>query len=504
MLIVVAVILMLTLTAGAVTIVAVRSHGPETGTWQAVKSLLLGLRERFRENGVSGMAIEACQAIKSFLLDLWVRCRRKGLSGMALGPCRAATSFLAGLRRRIRQNGLFWWKQVEHEFSDLKSDIRERLAAKPKKESPSETWNHAYAPVDLAVLNCRARIGRQPQGDDWQSVIIVEICGTIEAPDDEHEVDLEVGIVDVTDGPEKPVAVLTRPKHGSIQQAEPFQYRTGMGKLCHRTSVLEDWTAVAQLSPEWFVLGRQGHRDLQYNLSLVSQTTGDQLAAATCVAPFEAVEIGYLDIEDNIERARTLAVGLAFNIAMADDTLSEAGVDVIHDWVGNHFGTDNAEPAAKRELERALQKTAAFFQRGGRLNLADICTEIAEIAPMVGRLEILNLCLTVTRAKGQVTATELALLRDLSNSMQIDPDRFRAMVDKTLPIEMHGQQDPEMVLGVSQKMDPDDARRRLNREYAKWSSRVISSDPAIRNQADQMLKLIAEARTQFVSAKCSP
>lgn len=503
MLIIVALILILTLTAGVVTIVAVRSYGLETGTWQAVKSLLLDLRERFREDGLIGMVAGFCHRVKSSVSRLHTRLREKGLIGIATETCQAVKSRFSGLRTWLSRSGLLWWKHVEHEFSDLKSDIRERLAAKPKKESQVETWNHAYAPVDLAVLNCRARIGRQPQGDDWQSVIIVEICGTIEAPDDEHEVDLEVGIVDVTDGPEKPVAVLTRPKHGSIQQAEPFQYRTGMGKLCHRTSVLEDWTAVAQLSPDWFVLGRQGQRNLQYNLSLISRTSEDQLASATCVAPFEAIEVGYLDIEDNIERARTLAVGLAFNIAIADDTLSDAGVNVIHDWVGNHFGTANAGPTAKRELERALQKTATFFQRGGRLNLADICAEIAEIAPMVGRLEILNLCLTVTRAKGRVTATELSVLRDLATGMQIDPDRFRAMVDKTLPIDMHGQQDPEMVLGVSGEMDPDDARRRLNREYAKWSSRVISSDPAIRNQADQMLKLIAEARTQFVSAKCS-
>jgi hypothetical protein len=48
-------------------------------------------------------------------------------------------------------------------------------------------------------------------------------------------------------------------------------------------------------------------------------------------------------------------------------------------------------------------------------------------------------------------------------------------------------------------MSQDEARQQLNHEYAKWSSRVISSDPAIQKQADQMLQLIAEARTQFVA-----
>lgn len=392
---------------------------------------------------------------------------------------------------------------LETKLNDLQSDIRDRLKAQPAKESDSGTWNDSYAPVDLAMLNGRARIGRQPQGDYWQTVIIVEICGTIQAPDEDHPVDLEIAIADVSDGSHPPVPALNRPKHGSIQNAGPFLYRTEMGKLCHRTSVLEDWTAVAQLSPEWFVLGRSGHRHLKYSLSVVSRSTGDPLASATCVAPYENIEVGYLDVEDNIERARTLAVGLAFSVAIADEALSDPGVGVIHDWVTNHFGAAEAGQAAKGELERALQKTATFFQRGGRLNLPNICTEIAEIAPMVGRLEILNLCLSVAHAKGQVTAIELNALKDLSDGMQIDPDRFRTMVDKALPIGMHDRHDPEMILGITKEMDPDDAKRQLNRQYAKWSSRVISSDPAIRKQADQMLKLIADARTQYVGAKAA-
>lgn len=395
--------------------------------------------------------------------------------------------------------------ELEMKLDDFRSEIRQRLQS-PCSPRPTDAAMEAqdaayvYAPANLNILNGRARIGRQPQGDYWQSVIIIEICGTIEAPDEEHEVELQVGIVDVTDATNSPVPALNRPKTGSIQQAAPFIYRTEIGKLCHQTSVLEDWTAVAQLSPEWFVLGRRGHRTLQYNLSIVSRTTGDALATTTCVAPYENIEIGYLDIEDNIERAQTLAVGLAFSVAVVDDSLSDAGVNVIHDWVTSHFGTTDGSSAARGELERALQKTAVFFQRGGRLNLPEICAEIAEIAPMVGRLEILDLCLGVAHAKGQVTTTELGALKDLSDGMQIAPDRFRAKIDKALPISMHHGEAPEMILGVTQEMTEDEARRRLNREYAKWSARVISSDPSIRKQADEMLRLIANARTQYVRA----
>jgi len=369
------------------------------------------------------------------------------------------------------------------------------------KRSDQQMAAEICTPVDPDVLNARIRIGREPSADSWRSVLIVEICGTIKAPDEDHEVGLEVSFSDVTDETAMSLPVLTRPKHGPLQNSSHFVHRSGMGKLCRQTSVLEDWTVVAQVSPEWFVLPRQGSRRLQGNVAIVSSQTGARLASASCIVAFENTEIGYLDIEDNIQRAKTLAVGLAFSVAAADNELPDSEVLVIHGWVRTNFGSAHASAAARLELERALQKTTAFFRRGGRLNVVEICREIAEIAPMVGRIEIMDLCLRVAGAKGQVTGSELTLLKDVAGSLAVDRGRLRTMIEKILPVHMHASQDAEIILGVTEEMSKDEARHQLNREYAKWSSRVISSDPSIRRQADQMLNLIADARTQYVGLR---
>lgn len=379
----------------------------------------------------------------------------------------------------------------------------ERVNLPGKERTEADEPDSPCTSVDPNVLNGRARIGRQPKGDTWQSVLIIDLCGTIVAPDEGHEVALEVSLADVTDDKTNPLAVLSRPKHGSIHGATPFVYQTAMGKLYRQSTVLEDWTSVAQISPEWFVLARQGHRQLQYTIAVVSQSTGNQLACTTCMAPYENIEAGYLDIEDNIQRAKTLAVGLAFSVGAANNALRASEIDIIHGWVRTNFGSADASEAVQLELERALRKTAAFFLRGGQLNLPQICGEIVEIAPMVGRLDILDLCLRVAAAKGQVTNAELTLLKDLADWLQVDRARLRAMVEKILPISMHQTHDAEMILGVNTAMSKDEARHQLNREYAKWSSRVISSDPGIRKQADEMLNLIANARTQYVGVKLS-
>ena len=356
-------------------------------------------------------------------------------------------------------------------------------------------------PLDLSKFHCRARIGREGRGDSWRSVLVVDITGTIQAPAEGLEIDVRIELSDVTDRAGEPLPVLDRPKHGPLNTSSPFVHQADMGRLCRQTTVLQDWTTVAQLSTNWFVLPRRGSRQLQYTTAIMSRATGERLACASCLSTYENIETGYLDIEDDIQRVKTLAVGLAFSVGAANGQLLDPEVNVIGAWVKTNFGSAEVSDGARLELDRALQKTAAFFRRGGTLNVAQVCREIVEIAPLVARLDIVDLCLRVAAAKGQVTAAELRLLKEMSDGLQVDRERLRAMVAKILPVEMHQTRDAEMILGVTSGMSNDEARHQLNREYAKWSSRVISSDPAVRRQADQMIRLIADARTEYVIVK---
>ncbi|MBN1359714.1 MAG: hypothetical protein JW993_03930 [Sedimentisphaerales bacterium] len=448
-------------------------------------------------------------ASESGVLPDWLR----GTWGRILPVTRRLVSSVWSLAKRLARVGKALGRSIGARMKSASVAERGKQGAEKLRQCldhvglPKLTQRHSidrieeHQAVDTTMLNCRARIGREPDGESWRSVLIIDLCGTIESPGDGHEVYLDVALHDVTDEPAQRMPVLNRPKAGPIQPTSEFAFQTDMGKLCRRATVLEDWTSVAKISPEWFVLPRQGHRSLQFSVAIASRETDARLAAATCVAPYENIEIGYLDVEDNIQRAKTLAVGLAFSVAAAKNELLDCEIDVIHGWVRTNFGSADVSSGARLELERALQKTAAFFRRGGQLNVRDICTEVVEIAPMVGRLDILDLCLRVAGAKGQVTAPELNQLKNLAAWLQVDRSRLRTMVEKRLPVSMHQSQDEEMILGVTTDMSSEEARRQLNREYAKWSSRVISSDPAIRKQADQMLNLIANARTQYVGVK---
>ncbi len=164
--------------------------------------------------------------------------------------------------------------------------------ARNREECP--TPEELCRPLDLSAFNSRVRIGRQPEGESWRSVLVVDLCGTIQAPTDGCEVELRVSLKDVTDREAESSPVLNRPRQGPLNPSSHFLFQADMGRLCRQTTVLEDWTTVGQISPEWFVLARGGRRTLRYTTAVVSPQTGEQLACSDS-RHLRTTATGYLD-----------------------------------------------------------------------------------------------------------------------------------------------------------------------------------------------------------------
>ena len=251
----------------------------------------------------------------------------------------------------------------------------------------------------------------------------------------------------------------------------------------------------------------EGKRILQFDISILSTESHEELTASKYIFNYDNPFFGYLDLQENAERTKMLAVALAFAVSAADGKLFDCEIEYIKDWARENIDTSpctvpgaesQSHDKAKRKLEKALDETIAFFRDGNVLNVFDICREIVDIAPVARRYDVLELCLNVAKANGSVVSEELNMLRDMSFWLEVDNEKFRTMMEKILPVSIMKDKDVEAILGVTSDMSAEYARVHLNKEYAKWNSRVTNSDPQIQSQADQMLKLIAEARTQYV------
>lgn len=351
---------------------------------------------------------------------------------------------------------------------------------------------------DLSVLNCRVQLVRDEKDAGACDTFAVEICGSIHTPGDMRDTTLKITIADVSDTAPQAGPVLSKVKQWQMTDSPVFCYNAELGRLPEQDVAVPDWTAVARIHVDWLMFPRNGKRDLQFRTSVLSRRSNEELACAECTFTYENTDFGYVDLEENHLRTRTLAVALAFAVSAADNKLFNCEVDLIKSWARENIGLSQASDRTRRKLEEALNETVAFFRNGNRLNIFGICKEIVEIAPIADRYDILDFCLHVARTKGSVAAEELAILNDLAGWLKVDAARFREMAEKIVPVGMHEVRDTEVVLGVTSNMGKEGARRHLNREYSKWNARITNSDPEIQAQANQMLKLIAEARRQYV------
>jgi len=359
-----------------------------------------------------------------------------------------------------------------------------------------------YAPMNMDALNCRVLKTEFKEGDAVYDAFAVEVCGTIHAPDDTCRATLNISIQDVSDQSEAQPVLEGNPNVASRGDTNvpEFKYFAELGRLPNRVTRLEDWTAVARFRADGPVFPRRGKRTLRFETSVLSADGGRELAGAKCNLIYNNCQPGYLDLRENSERTSVLTVALAFAVSAIDNRLYDCEIDLIKKWARENV-LDNAESRSdqsRTKLEKALKKTVAFFTEGNKLDTFGLCEELVEIAPLGRRCEVLDLCLRVAKAKGSVTAEEIAMVKSLADLLEVDVARFRTMVEKIMPVEMHQVMDIDDILGITSDMSSERTRKHLNKEYSKWNSRVTSTNPDIQSKADQMLKLIAEARGRYV------
>jgi len=382
-------------------------------------------------------------------------------------------------------------RQFEQLYHRLKVVVSSRGVAVRRRNKSS------YNGYDFRRLNCRVCLANEQRSGRSSEVFKVELCGTMQQGEPAEYPAVRVRVDDVTEQAVLPV--YGRLSQHSEDSPQSFVYSAGLSNLSCQDRRILQWTSVARIHTEWLILPRRGHRKLSFNVSLVSRESGRQLGTAGCVFEYENPSFGYLDEEENIERAKTLAVALAFAVSTADGQMNERQVELIKEWTRSHIGFAGASDSSRDKLEKALEQTVVFFRSGKQVDVQKICGELAGTTPTVVRCDILSLCLQVAGARGSVGAEATELLKNLAKWMEVDMERFRGMMEKILPANMHQSQDAELILGVRGDMDKEEVRHVLNREYRKWNARVTSSDPQVQAQADHMLRFIAEARKEYVA-----
>ncbi|MHC4271089.1 MAG: tellurite resistance TerB family protein [Planctomycetota bacterium] len=347
-------------------------------------------------------------------------------------------------------------------------------------------------------LNCRVDLIHQQKVDSQVEIFNIELLGIIIASDINQKAIAEVFINDQTSILNESKPIYSSTKEWRFDDSEVFCFISDLGRLPNKETRISEWTEIAQISSEWLVLPYKGRRRLQFVVYVISEENGERLAKAEGFFDYNHEGLGYVEQRENMQRADTLAIALAFSVSAVDKRLYKCEIELIKEWARRRFGLKNASMSVKKKIEKALDKTLSYFVAGKGLNVFKLCKEIVEISEEGQRYDILELCLRVAGANGHVFAEELKLLQQLGLWLEVDREIYQEMQEKILPVTMHDEADADSVLGLGEEVSREEAQGLLNKEFRKWNARVTNSDPEIRKQADHMLNLIAHARNQYV------
>lgn len=340
-------------------------------------------------------------------------------------------------------------------------------------------------------LQCKCIVETDFAGND---IFTIQLRGTIRIHKPDQRVNLKISIDDITC--REPAAVYLKPKSENLSNLKNYQLTCDIGRLNEIETQIPDWLSIAKIKPSMMLFARRGKRKLQLNGYVVSPQN-QQFTKCKSLFEYENCELGYIDIAQNIERSRALAVALAFDLCAADGKMYKSEINKIKSWAQSNIA--QADAKIKRRLEIALNKTVRFFKKGYKIDTASAAAELAGIAPVAIRYDIIEMCLTVAAAKGFITNGQIQMLKNLAGSLDIEPVKFREMAERLIPAQFHKIKDVQILLGLDERMTIEQARTQLNSEYRKWNSRVTNIDPVIQSQAEQMLDLIARARGRYIA-----
>jgi tellurite resistance protein len=213
-------------------------------------------------------------------------------------------------------------------------------------------------------------------------------------------------------------------------------------------------------------------------------------------------EKGYEEAAEHRDHARALSIKIGMAVAMADGTLDDSEGETLKSYVQKSIAPFSDEKRDRlKSIYNDAMKNAHAEAKTGDLSLSVLTTELNDIADKTSKYETVELCFDVMAADGVADAEELKVIRKVSEALGLDFDEIDKMRDQKilgLEVNLGTQSSIEDMLGIESDWDADKIKHHLRIEFQKWNDRLNTlSEGEERDNAQQMLNLIAEARKKY-------
>lgn len=147
-------------------------------------------------------------------------------------------------------------------------------------------------------------------------------------------------------------------------------------------------------------------------------------------------------------------------------------------------------------LRKTMQDALRQLEAKKGIPIKQVCKDLADNAPVSAKYDAMELCLRIVQVDGVGADDEMRFLMSVGRWLDLDYDKFREMRDKIIPSNIHETVDVDTLLGLHAGMTKDEKLKHLTREYRRWNQLTTHKDPHKREQAQEMLEIIAQKRNE--------
>jgi len=326
-----------------------------------------------------------------------------------------------------------------------------------------------------------------PSGED--QFFRVKMIGRIPTEEDNVDTDMQLEIQDITEGRSHPQQVLSADEQYRSENNAGFHFIRHNGIVPEKNSVLARWATVAQFPCHILRFSHRGRRKLMFCVSVLEAETGRKLTAAQKMIEYVYCSDGYREVHSRRCDILKSCIELAVFSCGQTPPFSRDIQSLWTTWLQEKSDLFTSAEEAEGMVEQIAENASA-------LALEASAETLLAYGQGTDVFLALELALQTAGFYGNVTLDMYQRLARIVKMLQIRQDRFLAMAQKVLLSSGCHIEEPSYLLGISPDMDEASFRKRLNEEYRKWNARVTHPDAQIRDQADRVLTLIANIRTQ--------
>ena len=327
------------------------------------------------------------------------------------------------------------------------------------------------------------------------------------------EVGFAISAFDITDDSENPKPVFSIVEQAQEPETICFQVSRNFGWVGEGSS-LTDWVELGVLVPDLMQPAFSGQRQIQVVLRMYntknppsiragfSGDDGELILFKSQQFSFNFEDKGYEEESRDREEAQSLSLKIGVAIAMSDGNLEPVEGEVLKSWIVKEIaGYSDDKMEALKQLYNTSLKEGYQDAKYGKLSLSELTDRLNEIGDKKSKYEAIELCLDVMAADGVADPEEMAVIRNVAESLDLDMDEIEAMRDKItldLTAGLASGDNVEALVGIDESWSTEQKRKHLRAEFQKWSNRLNSlDDPDEKASAQSMLDNIASLRRRY-------